>query len=125
MKLNPNLKHAFRFNALFSTLCALTLMTLSEWWAVQFGLQDDLYVQIGAAGLIIFAIYLGWLSLTSQQPKSSIIGVIVSDWGYVLAAVVGGILAFNMISVEALLFLGLTSLVVSVAAEWQRRAAFL
>jgi hypothetical protein len=124
MKLNSGLKTAFRFNALFSVGCAALLLILAEWWAIQFGLQDPLYIQLGAVGLIIFAVYLAWLSITKQQPKASIVGVIISDWGYVAAALSGVIFAFSALSVEALLFLCLTSVVVATAAEWQRRAAF-
>jgi hypothetical protein len=124
MQINSNLKTAFRFNASFSTLCAIWLLSASNWWALQFGLSDGLLIQIGGVGLMVFAGYLVWLSSTKKQPKASINSVIYSDWAYVIAALIAAIVAWGAISDVGASFLITTSIIVAIAAEWQRRAAF-
>jgi hypothetical protein len=124
MQINSNLKTAFRFNASFSTLCAILLLSASNWWALQFGLSDGLLIQIGGVGLMVFAGYLVWLSSTKKQPKASINSVIYSDWAYVIAALIAAIVAWGAISDVGASFLITTSIIVAIAAEWQRRAAF-
>ncbi len=124
MQINSNLKTAFRFNASFSTLCAILLLSASNWWALQFGLSDGLLIQIGGVGLMVFAGYLVWLSSTKKQPKASINSVIYSDWAYVIAALIAAIVAWGAISDVGASFLIITAIIVAIAAEWQRRAAF-
>jgi len=124
MQINSNLKTAFRFNASFSTLCAILLLSASNWWALQFGLSDELLIQIGGVGLMVFAGYLVWLSSTKKQPKASINSVIYSDWAYVIAALIAAIVAWGAISDIGASFLITTAIIVAIAAEWQRRAAF-
>ena len=124
MLINSNLKTAFRFNASFSTLCAILLLSATNWWALQFGLSDVLLIQIGGVGLMAFAAYLVWLSSTKEQPKASINSVIYSDWAYVIAALIAAIVAWGAISDVGASFLIITAIIVAIAAEWQRRAAF-
>jgi hypothetical protein len=124
MLINSNLKAAFRFNASFSTICAILLLSATNWWALQFGLSDGLLIQIGGVGLMVFAGYLVWLSSTKKQPKASINSVIYSDWAYVIAALIAAIVAWGAISDIGASFLITTAIIVAIAAEWQRRAAF-
>lgn len=124
MLINSNLKAAFRFNASFSTLCAILLLSATNWWALQFGLSELLLIQIGGVGLMVFAAYLVWLSSTKEQPKASINSVIYSDWAYVVAALIAAIVAWGSISDIGASFLIITAIIVAIAAEWQRRAAF-
>lgn len=123
MEVTKNLRNAFRFNALFSAVCAICLLLASSWWALQFGDIDSLFVAIGGIGLIVFAAYLTWVSSTAKQPKFSILSIIVSDWLYVIGAALVLLFAWEFLSVAGVGFLASTGLVVSVAAEWQRRAA--
>lgn len=123
MEITKNLRNAFRFNALFSIVCAFCLLVASSWWALQFGKIDSLYVNIGGIGLIVFAGYLIWISSTSKQPTFSILSIIASDWFYVIGTVLALLFAWEFLSVAGASFLASTGLVVSVAAEWQRRAA--
>ncbi len=124
MSINQKLKSAFRFNALFSAICAVLLLSAANWWASQFGLTEAIWVQAGAIGLILFAGYLVWISSTQQQPKASIGSIIVSDWAYVVGAIGAIVVGWSGISPIGVSFLLITALVVAIAAEWQRRAAF-
>lgn len=124
MLINPKLKTAFRFNALFSAICAALLLSTANWWANQFGLTEVFWVQAGAVTLILFAAYLFWVSSTQEQPKVSISGIIFSDWAYVFGALTAIAFAWSGISIIGMSFLLITSLIVAIAAEWQRRAAF-
>jgi len=124
MEINSSLRNAFRFNALFSIGCATFLLFLADWWSIQFGLDGPVLVQLGSVGLIAFAAYLLWMSSTSKQSKSSIWSIIISDWGYVIAASIAIVFGMSFMSIEGIGFLTVTAVVVTIAAEWQRRVAF-
>ncbi len=124
MSVNPKLKLAFRFNALFSASCATVLLLTANWWANQFGLDEVIWIYLAALGLLLFASYLVWLSTTQRQPKEAVVSIIISDWAYVFAALLGVVIGWTVISAMGVGFLVITSVVVAIAAEWQRRAAF-
>ena len=100
------------------------LLFLADWWSIQFGLDGPVLVQLGSVGLIAFAAYLLWMSSTSKQSKWSILSIIISDWGYVIAASMAIVFGMSFMSIEGIGFLTVTAVVVTIAAEWQRRAAF-
>ena len=124
MEINANLQNAFRFNAIFSTVCALTLIALTDFWSAHFASINNIYILLSSVGLFVFAGYLLWFSSRKQQPRLSVLAIIASDWLYVIAALVILLLAFNSLSFIAIVFLLVTAFVVALAAEWQRRAAF-
>ncbi|MBV1909306.1 MAG: hypothetical protein KUG78_08285 [Kangiellaceae bacterium] len=124
IEVNSKLKRALRFNALFSSICALALLMAADWWTAQFGLPASMYVIAGGVGLLLFAANLIWVSSSERQKKVKILGIIASDWGYVIGAVAALLLAASFMTAIAMAFLGFTALVVTIAAEWQRRAAF-
>lgn len=124
MEINANLQNAFRFNATFSTVCALILIALTDFWSAHFASINRIYIVCSALGLFAFAGYLMWFSSRNRQPRFPVLAIIASDWLYVVAALVVILLAFNSLSSIAIVFLLVTSFVVALAAEWQRRAAF-
>jgi len=88
MKLMPSqkLRRALLANAVFSAVCG-SLMVFAEPAVLSWlGLEAFSIRPVGLF-LLIFSVYLTWMSQHDRVPKSLVTGVIAGDWAWVLGSI--------------------------------------
>ena len=80
------LHNALLANAVFSTFCALFIIFAHN--LVLGWLGVALNIRVLGFALLLFAVYLVWMSRSTHLPRHLVTGVIAGDWAWVVGSVV-------------------------------------
>ncbi len=119
MSLLRSLPKALIFNAIFSSICGILLITLADWWSMQLAAINPNWILAGGAMLILFAGQLVLMVKLERFESPLVMSVIVSDLGYVAFAIAIVVWQFGQLSVYGIIFLLATAVVVGDLAAWQ------
>jgi len=115
-----SLRHALRANAIFSGLSGLVIVFLHGQVLTWLGISGVNIAFLGI-GLVLFSIYLFWMSSREQMDKSMVVGVIGGDWLWVLASAVLLLVQAGAFSTLGMFIVADVAVVVMVFAIWQQR----
>lgn len=119
MSLLRCLPKALISNAIFSSLCGILLITLADWWSIQFVGINPNWILAGGILLMLFAVQLVWMVKTKRFKSPEVMATVLSDLGYVAFALIIAVWQFSELSFYAITFLLLTAVAVADLAAWQ------
>lgn len=119
MSLLRSLPKALISNAIFSSICGISLIALADWWSIQFVGINPNWILAGGSLLLIFAGQLVLMVKLERLESPLVMSVIISDLGYVAFALVMCIWKFGQLSVYGIIFLLATAVLVGDLAAWQ------
>lgn len=115
-----SLRNALRANAIFSGVSGLLIVLFHNQVLQWLGLGEVNLLAVGA-GLVLFSVYLFWMSNRQNLPRSLVSGVIAGDWAWVLGSVVLLVFKAGIFSSLGVFLIAEVALVVMVFAIWQQR----
>lgn len=105
-------------NAVFSVLCAIDLIFLSNWVGSLIGITEVIYLQMLGGGLVGFALFVFWVSRNLER-KNLVDLVIQLDRSWVLGSVLLLVFASQLFSQIGLIIIGIIAFIVLVFGELQ------
>lgn len=115
------LMRALRANAAFSATSAVAMLFAGNWLSTQLGLTSSAILYIVAAGLLLFALQLGYIVYRQKIRHWEIKTIIAGDLAWVAGSAVFVALSFRSLTATGLVIVDLVAIVVLYFAIQQIR----
>ena len=114
------LRKVLVFNALFSVLCAIDMLLFSELIAEFMGFNQPIILLLIAPGLIVFGVYVYWLSRNIPNRKH-VESVIWMDRIWVMGSILLLIISHSAFSYAGITLVATITVIVAAFAETQNK----